>query len=107
MARYTLYGLNVASDTPFPELAGSEDSSASTPPDVHIRLRQKPTAPPARLSFVERSMLPDGVPWMNCARIEQGYLLRFVDYADFIVDRSGNSITCSGSSPDVEPVTIR
>jgi hypothetical protein len=107
MVRYSLYGLTVASDAPFPELAGCEVHSASASPDVAVRLRRPHMAAPASAEFVARSTLATGVPWMNCARIENGYLLRFVDYADFIVDRAGSSIECSGSSQNVELVTIR
>jgi hypothetical protein len=36
----------------------------------------------------------DGSIWLSFAKIDNGYLLRFPDYADFIVSKDGRNISC-------------
>jgi hypothetical protein len=36
--------------------------------------------------------LPDKEPWLNLAKIDGGYLLRFADFADFFVNSGGNEV---------------
>jgi len=38
--------------------------------------------------------LPDGTPWLSCAKTDGGYLLRFNELADFTIDRIGTEIVC-------------
>jgi hypothetical protein len=51
--------------------------------------------------------LPDGTSWLNCARIEQGYLLRYAGFVDFVVDSVGSQIACSRADSGISDVTIR
>jgi hypothetical protein len=38
--------------------------------------------------------LPSGEPWLSAARNDEGYLLRFHDHADFVMDGDGREIVC-------------
>lgn len=92
--RYHAYGLCLASDTALPELSAGCDHAA---PDVTLRLM----APARRLRaprWVFRSQAPDGSSWLRCARIAQGYLLRFAGLADFFLAADGSSVACHASS---------
>ncbi|HLH77151.1 MAG TPA: hypothetical protein VKV28_10130 [Candidatus Binataceae bacterium] len=92
--RYHAYGLCLASDTALPELGAGCDHAA---PDVTLRLM----APARRLRaprWVFRSQAPDGRSWLRCARIAQGYLLRFAGLADFFLAADGSRVACHASS---------
>ena len=49
--------------------------------------------------------LPDGTPWTRFHRTDEGYLLRFVDLADYLVSRDGLSVDC-WPTPDVSDASI-
>lgn len=57
--------------------------------------------------FIRTTTLDDGTPWLNCARLQDGYLLRFVDYADYFVDGAGSRIVCRSTEQGVTLNTIR
>ena len=50
--------------------------------------------------------LPDGTPWTRFHRTDAGYLLRFVDLADFCVSSDGLRVEC-WPAPDVWDASIR
>jgi hypothetical protein len=105
--KYSVYGLTIASDSPIPELDELPRPSVESAIDVELYLRRH-RRPPVRTSeFFRKGTLPDGTPWLNVARIEEGYLLRYVDFADFILDRSGSTIRCCTVEEDVSPTTVR
>ena len=45
-------------------------------------------------SWLNHWYLNDGSIWLSVAKIEDGYLLRFPAYADFLVSRDGRNINC-------------
>jgi hypothetical protein len=51
--------------------------------------------------------LPDGQPWLRAARREQGFLLRYVGLADFLVNRDGTEISLSRADPGSSWDTLR
>src|SRR5260370_35591812 len=51
--------------------------------------------------------LPNGAPWSARAGTSDGYLLRFLELADFLVDRAGHHITCVSRHPATSDLTIR
>lgn len=57
--------------------------------------------------LIRTTTLFDGTPWLNCARLRDGYLFRFVDLADYFVDRAGSRIVCRSAEKDVSLNTIR
>ena len=69
------------------------------------------TGPARRQAALQSTMfhawsLPDGTPWTRFHRTEEGYLLRFVDLADFCVSGDGLSVQC-WPAPDVADASIR
>ena len=107
MFRYRVYGLTIESDTRFPELSLIEKPSEAMPTDVLLRLRVPDAGPPQISQILKRTTTPDGSPWLVSARVGNGYLLRFVESADFVVDAAGNEIVCWRIRPGVSPETIR
>ncbi|HYL60669.1 MAG TPA: hypothetical protein VEU51_17520 [Candidatus Acidoferrales bacterium] len=107
MYRYSVYGLSIASDSAFPELDDLPAPSIKAPVDVELHLRRRRKTPVRASKFFQKSTLPDGTPWLNCARVEEGFLLRYVDFADFIVDRAGSTIRCCTVEEGVSATTVR
>jgi hypothetical protein len=54
-----------------------------------------------------RATLPDGRLWARYGKIEGGYLLNYIDLADFIVDQHGREIRCVRIEPGVSEETAR
>jgi hypothetical protein len=107
MFRYRVYGLTSESDTSFPELSRLEKPSAEMPVEVRVRLRTPGASTPEFSEVLQRTTLPDGTAWLICAKVEQGYLLRFVGMAEFIVDSAGGKITCCHAENGISIDTIR
>lgn len=74
--------------------------------DVAIRLTNKAERPPEPLRWVFQSNLPDGQPWLSAARLDGGFLLRYADFADFVINRDGSQIALCHSDPASSPQTI-
>jgi hypothetical protein len=88
---YRIYGLNVFSDAPLDELV---PTWPKTSPDIRVRFSN------ARNRFLSPERwcmtwtLPNGVPWLLCAKTDRSHLLRFPGLADFVVEASGEHIYC-------------
>jgi hypothetical protein len=104
--RYRAYGLSVRADQPLFEL--QPVSAADSPREcVRLRLRARAAHIPEPREWIIRSAYFDGSPWLRCARIERGYLLRYAGLAEFIVDREGLTVVCSRRNRRVTPYTVR
>jgi hypothetical protein len=105
--RYSVYGLDLTSDTALPELdaLGSAPREAAVP--IAVRLRAGGYGNSCAPRWVLHSTLPNGNDWALCGKIEGGYLLRYVGLADFIVDRSGHELRCTRIEPGTSPQTLR
>jgi hypothetical protein len=101
---YRAYGLTIGSDLEIPELASAASADRALP-DVRVSLLgSRRIQPPSE--WFHRCSTPDGEPFLACARIEGGYLLRYEGVADFIVGRSGREIVCARREPRVALSTL-
>ena len=107
MFRYRVYGLTVESDTRFPELSKLEEPADRVATDVLIRLRVPDGSPPPISKIMKTTTRPDGGPWLMSARVGDGYMIRFVELAQFIVDASGSELTCWGVEDGISAETVR
>jgi hypothetical protein len=107
MNRYRVYGLTVETDCEFPEI--SELAVAKEVPqiDVRIFLCERREIETGGSEFLRSNSLPDGTPWLNCARFTGGYLLTYAGFAEFLVDSAGGRITCNRAKSGVSEATIR
>jgi hypothetical protein len=105
--RYSFCGFALTSDTCIPELA--ETCSVTSDPDrlINIRLGEAGRQLPEPSEWFMRQDLPNGAPWCARARTTDGYLLRFIEIADFLVDRAGQHITCVSRHAATSDLTIR
>jgi hypothetical protein len=105
--QYIVYGLVVDSDTALPELVSGPAAQIASCPDVRVRLgdRQPHVYEPLHWLFVDR--LPDGAPWMGCAKVEHGYLVRFFRFADFRISPSANEVVCTRVEAGTSSETVR
>jgi hypothetical protein len=105
--RYRVYGLTIESDTRFPELSKLENPTDRMATEVRVRLRAPRADQPPFSEVLKATTLPDGTPWRISARIEDGYLLRFVGMADFTIDSTGSELTCWRVERGVSADTLR
>jgi hypothetical protein len=101
MSVYALGDLVVDSELPLVELppTGADRVDVvlrrlDAPPDITVH------------TWLFDSRLDDGRIWMACARHGAGYLIRFPDFAEFVVSRDGRDIAVFGQ-PDTPAETIR
>jgi hypothetical protein len=103
--QYLAYGLHIASDLPIPELESV--SSCSSSPDIHVRFLGGRSEYPEDLCWVFRCELDTGQLAWRCARMPEGYLVRFPDLADFSIGLDGRDITCCATTLDSGDDTLR
>jgi hypothetical protein len=88
--------LAIGCDVPLPELEAAQGRSPSL---LSGKLRIQLGQPWAKVreprDWLLQTSLPDGQPWMWAARQENGFILRYVGLADFVVDRKGTEIVLS------------
>jgi hypothetical protein len=85
---YRLYDLTISSEKPLPWAP----LSAGTEADVKIRFNDSPRTAHLSPEWFMKWELPDKEPWLNFAKIDGGYLLRFSELADFIVNNDGSEV---------------
>ena len=92
---YRLYNLTVSSEKPLPWVPLSNGTEAE------VKIRFKDSCRTSHLSpeWFMKWELPDGEPWLNLAKIDGGYLLRFTEFADFFVSDSGNEVEFMPGQP--------
>ncbi len=98
---YRLHGLTVTSELPLPELETVPVFPTSPFTDLHIRCED--AGVPARedsLAWFLCSGEPGQPPWLQCAGLSGGYLLRFPGRADFVADTTGQRIAVLGHGMD-------
>jgi hypothetical protein len=105
--RYSYCGFVLASDTAIPELAETLDIIPGADRLINVRLGEVSRDLPSPSEWFMRQDLPGGQPWSSRARTRDGYFLRFVELADFVVDRAGRDVTCVARHPDASELTIR
>ncbi|TAJ07057.1 MAG: hypothetical protein EPO61_13840 [Nitrospirae bacterium] len=94
---YYAYGLTLGSDLPLPELFTSPRTVHHTRPDILVTVGSRHGPHPSPITpFLTRRSASGGV-WMQHARTEDGYLLRFPDYADFYVAADGRTVAIQAS----------
>lgn len=107
MFRYRVYGLTIESDARFPELSRLEKPTERMATDVRIRLRTRREGTPPYSETIQTTTLPDGTPWLTSGKIRDGYLLRYIGMADFILDGAGADLRCCHVERGVSTDTIR
>ena len=105
--RYSFCGFALASDRRIPEL--DETCSVTSGADrlINIHLGEAGRRYPEPSEWFIGQYLPDGAQWTARARTSDGYLLRFFELADFLVDRAGQQISCVSRDPATSDLAIR
>ena len=107
MFRYRVYGLTIESDTCFPELSRLEKPTDRMATEVRVRLDARRRSTPPFSKILQTTTLPDGTPWLTTAKVEDGYLLRYIGMADFTLDSAGSVLTCCRVERGVSADTVR
>jgi hypothetical protein len=107
MFRYSVYGLDLASDTALPELDALESAPREAAIPIAVRLRADGYGNCCVPRWVLHSTLPNGNDWALCGKIEGGYLLRYLGFADFTVDHSGHELRCTHIESGTSHQTLR
>lgn len=97
---YRVSGIILRSDRPLVELSPIEDLGPAQDLDLTVRLLPQLDGPLCPSAWFLSMAMPGEEPWLSCADIEEqallggkpGYLLRFHDLADFLVDRQGTEV---------------
>ena len=89
MQTYELFGFVIASDLAFPELTAATAGDAM----CVVRLTDRPFPQPPTTCFLQ-TRLPNGDPWLSCAKCDSGYFLTFNDLATFRVSARGDRVDC-------------
>jgi hypothetical protein len=105
--RYRAYGLSFVSDVKFPELSPTTDNSHVSTRDIRVRLTSKALRLVRAREVISVRTSRNGQPWLRCVRLTDGYLLRFLRTADFLVSRDGCEIACIRRSSRASSITIR
>jgi hypothetical protein len=88
--RYRICGVSFESAEPFPELTPSPQAASN----ATLQLRRVVTFPiPGKvIRPAVKWTLPDGRQLLNSSKTENGYLLEFIDLADFFIDGAGREV---------------
>ena len=97
MAVYTIYDRRLQSEMPLPELplarrsAEREGGATEGAPDLVF---SRGTIPEPEGDWFEIWPVPDGRAWVRGIKVPSGYVVRYEDRADFLVDPTRGAITC-------------
>ncbi|MDE3224255.1 MAG: hypothetical protein KGN30_02445, partial [Nitrospirota bacterium] len=89
--RYRAYGMTLDSNIPLPELDLPGHQPADTV-DIRLSLVEGHGLQPHPSDWFLFRRSPSDELWLTCAKVADGYLLRFPDLADFFVDQLGRDI---------------
>jgi len=102
---YDVYGLTISSDIAIPELR--KPSGQEGRAQVALAL----SAPVQQFEPISNWLVstasPSGAPWLSWTKFKGGYLLRFHDLADFVVDSEGHHISCVAGASGISAATVR
>jgi len=104
---YRAYGLAITSDVEIPELPPLRDLRDAGRDRVSLRILGPHRAVAEPTQWLNASAYADGTPWLSSAKIDGGYLLRFPQLADFVIESTGHEITCVEAADGVTEVTLR
>jgi hypothetical protein len=90
MFSYRICGYTFHSNTPIVELTPSDDQQS----EFIFQLRSDTRPLSGVCNWLNHWYAQDGSIWLSFARFEEGYLLRFPAYADFIVSTDARSVSC-------------
>jgi hypothetical protein len=97
MAVYSIYGRRLRSDTPLPELApagGSAGRDGGTAAETSDLVFTRGSIPEPAGTWFEIWPAPEGRAWVRGIKVTSGYVVRYEDRADFLVDPVRRTITC-------------
>jgi hypothetical protein len=100
--RYRVCGLTVSCDSLLPEVSSQGELQEDAPADLHVRLQGSSAKLPQPTRWVMSDSLDDGRPWISCAKVEGGYLIRFHGLADFFADGSGREVVVCDSQTSLD-----
>lgn len=98
--------ITVASEIPLPELDASPGAVPTGDADLKILLCHPVDLPRPPSTWLWTWVLPSGERWLDCGRVERGYLLRFTHLADFFLDLGVRTIRCAPGAATT-PETLR
>ena len=104
---YRAYGLAIVSDVELSELPPLRDLRDSGRDRVNLRILGPHRAIEEPALWLNASAYADGTPWLSSAKIDGGYLLRFPQLADFVIDTTGHDVTCVAAADGVSVITLR
>lgn len=102
---YRVAGLSLGSTIPLPRLEPLPPRRPAGEPVLSLHLATPDEAPENGDAWFRSTALPDGAPWLSCAKHRDGFLLRFHGLADFVTDRKGHLVLCR-PRPDLPPDTL-
>ena len=102
---YDVYGLTIGCDIAVPELLPSQGRSGIA--EINVGLADPPNQLTTISDWLVSTASPSGAPWLSWAKVNHGYVLRFHDLADFLVDSEGCHVTCVFAASDVSAATLR
>jgi hypothetical protein len=88
--RNQLYGLNIWSEDSLPGIPSDHYGDV----DVFVRFETPKKPIEITSNCFMNWYLPEGELWLSFIKVDEGYLLRFNELADFIVDHCGRNIVC-------------
>lgn len=89
--RYSLCDFAIDSELPLPELSPAQGIAREA---FSLRRGAEVILDPAMYDWYHEWRYPDGELWSSFARIDQGYICRFAEIADFHLNLENRSIEC-------------
>jgi len=105
--RYSVYGVVLSSDTGLPELERLASTLDTGQVSINVRLGDADIGDQITARWFLRSTFSNSDGLALCGKIEGGYLLRYLGFADFIVDSAGRELRCARVEPGTSPQTLR